>query len=120
MLTARPVCAAAEIWQQARDLAVASGNPGRLAYIDASLGASAFDQGKDALAERSLVEALAVLGPEGDLHMQATTRELLAKLAIRQRTLGDRVEFEMATGTLAEETPFAPHGHLIRLRVKPG
>lgn len=36
---------------------------------------------------------------------------------IRQRTLEDRVEFEMATGTLAGETPFAPHGHLVRLRV---
>jgi hypothetical protein len=38
---------------------------------------------------------------------------------IRQRTFEDRVEFEMATGTLAGETPFAPHGHLVRLRVKP-
>lgn len=37
---------------------------------------------------------------------------------VRQRTFEDRVEFEMATGTLAGETPFAPHGHLIRLRVK--
>jgi hypothetical protein len=37
---------------------------------------------------------------------------------IRQRTLEDRMEFEMATGTLAGETPFVPHGHLVRLLVK--
>ncbi len=38
---------------------------------------------------------------------------------VRQRTFEDRVGFEMATGTLSEETPFAPHGHLIRLWVRP-
>ncbi len=38
---------------------------------------------------------------------------------IRQRTFEDRVEFEMATGTFSEGSPFAPHGHLIRLRVRP-
>jgi hypothetical protein len=37
---------------------------------------------------------------------------------VRQRTFDDRVEFEMATGTIAGETPFVPHGHLIRLRVR--
>lgn len=36
---------------------------------------------------------------------------------IRQRTIEDRVEFEMATGTLTGETPFVPHGHLVRLRI---
>ena len=38
---------------------------------------------------------------------------------IRQRTSEGGVEFEMATGTLADETPFVPHGHLIRIRVRP-
>lgn len=38
---------------------------------------------------------------------------------IRQRASEDRVEFEMATGTLTTETPFVPHGHLVRLRVRP-
>ncbi len=37
---------------------------------------------------------------------------------VRQRTLEDRVEFDTATGTLAGETPFAPHGHLVRLRIR--
>jgi hypothetical protein len=36
---------------------------------------------------------------------------------IRQRTVEDGVVFEMATGTVADETPFVPHGHLIRLHV---
>jgi hypothetical protein len=31
----------------------------------------------------------------------------------------ERVDFEMATGTFAEGSPFTPHGHLIRLRVRP-
>ena len=35
---------------------------------------------------------------------------------IRQRTDGPHVIFEMATGTVAGETPFAAHGHLVRLR----
>ena len=38
---------------------------------------------------------------------------------IRQRMFEDRVEFEMATGTLPEGSPFTPHGHLIRLRIRP-
>ena len=38
---------------------------------------------------------------------------------IRQRMFEGRLEFEMATGTLSEGSPFAAHGHLIRLRVRP-
>jgi hypothetical protein len=38
---------------------------------------------------------------------------------VRQRTIDEGVEFEMATGTVTGETPFVPHGHLIRLRVRP-
>jgi hypothetical protein len=36
-----------------------------------------------------------------------------------ERMFEERVDFEMATGTLAEGSPFTPHGHLIRLRVRP-
>jgi len=36
---------------------------------------------------------------------------------IRQRTVDDGVAFEMATGTVADRSPFVPHGHLIRLHV---
>jgi hypothetical protein len=36
---------------------------------------------------------------------------------IRQRTLDDVTEFDVATGTVASGSPFAPHGHLVRLRV---
>jgi hypothetical protein len=39
---------------------------------------------------------------------------------VRQRTFDDRIEFEVATGTSADETPFVPHGHLVRLVVRPG
>ena len=36
---------------------------------------------------------------------------------IRQRTVEGGVAFEMATGTVADGSPFAPHGHLILLHV---
>ena len=36
---------------------------------------------------------------------------------VRQRTAGDAVEFDVTTGMLAGETPFRPHGHLVRLRI---
>ncbi len=63
-------------------------------------------------------------GPWGTWDMiRADAFALLGPIAehtthVRQRTFEDRVEFEMATGTLTGETPFAPHGHLVRLRIR--
>ena len=56
--------------------------------------------------------------------MRADVYALLGRIAehashIRQRTFDDRVDYEMVTGTLDGETPFVPHGHLVRLRVVP-
>jgi hypothetical protein len=56
--------------------------------------------------------------------LRADAFMLLGRIAehtthIRQRTFEDRVEYEMATGTLGGESPFAPHGHLVRVRVSP-
>jgi hypothetical protein len=39
---------------------------------------------------------------------------------IRQRRQGDVLEFDIATGTASSEARFAPHGHLVRLRIHPG
>jgi hypothetical protein len=36
---------------------------------------------------------------------------------IRQRRDGDVLEFDIATGTASAEARFAPHGHLVRLRI---
>jgi hypothetical protein len=36
---------------------------------------------------------------------------------VRQRNRDDVIEFEVATGTVGSET-FAPHGHLVRLRIR--
>jgi hypothetical protein len=36
---------------------------------------------------------------------------------IRQRRDGDVLEFDIATGTSPDDARFAPHGHLVRLRV---
>ena len=38
---------------------------------------------------------------------------------IRQRRDGDVLEFDIATGTAPSEARFAPHGHLVRLRIHP-
>ena len=37
---------------------------------------------------------------------------------IRQRADGDLVEFDIATGTASADAGFAPHGHLVRLRIR--
>ncbi len=37
-----------------------------------------------------------------------------------QRSTDDAVEFEIATGTTAGESPYLPHGHLVRVRVSSG
>jgi hypothetical protein len=37
---------------------------------------------------------------------------------VRQRKHGDVTVFEAAAGTLGSDSAFAPHGHLIRLRVR--
>jgi hypothetical protein len=38
---------------------------------------------------------------------------------IRQRRDGDVLEFDISTGTAPSEARFAPHGHLVRLRIHP-
>ena len=38
---------------------------------------------------------------------------------IRQHSDGDVLEFDIATGTAPSEARFAPHGHLVRLRIHP-
>ena len=39
---------------------------------------------------------------------------------VLQRRDGDVLEFDVATGTAASEGRFAPHGHLVRLRIRRG
>lgn len=39
---------------------------------------------------------------------------------ILQRRDGDVLEFDIATGTASSEGRFAPHGHLVRLRIRRG
>jgi hypothetical protein len=38
---------------------------------------------------------------------------------IRESRDGDVLQFDIATGTAPSETRFAPHGHLLRLRIRP-
>jgi hypothetical protein len=75
--------------------------------------------------ESVLVIELTWGGPWGTWDMlRADAFSLLGPIAehtthVRQRTADDKVEFEVATGTLSGETPFVPHGHLVRLRIGP-
>lgn len=39
---------------------------------------------------------------------------------VLQRRDGDLLEFDVATGTASSEGRFAPHGHLVRLRIRRG
>jgi len=38
---------------------------------------------------------------------------------IRQKKKDGVIEFDVATGSVGSETDFAPHGHLVRLRIQP-
>jgi hypothetical protein len=71
-----------------------------------------------------LVVELSARKPErsvGDLRRAAVG--LAAAVAeesthMRQRLDGDVLEFDIATGTAPSEAGFAPHGHLVRLRIR--
>jgi len=56
-------------------------------------------------------------------HIRQAAVALAASIAeesthIRQRRDGDVLEFDIATGTAPAEARFAPHGHLVRLRIR--
>jgi hypothetical protein len=58
--------------------------------------------------------------PVGELRRAAVA--LTATIAeesthIRQRKNDGVIEFDVVTGSVASETRFAPHGHLVRLRI---
>ncbi len=36
---------------------------------------------------------------------------------VQQRVVGDRIEYEVTTGTIEGQTRYRPHGHILRLRV---
>jgi hypothetical protein len=63
-------------------------------------------------------------GRMGDLRgLRAAAFELLGTVAetvtyVRQRRESDRVVFEAATGMGGDDSPFAPHGHVIVLDVR--
>jgi hypothetical protein len=57
-------------------------------------------------------------------HLRKAAVTLAAAIAeesthLVQRRRGDALEFEIATGTATADGPFAPHGHLVRLRIGP-
>ena len=61
-------------------------------------------------------------GPDG---VRAEAFRVLGSFAehtthMRQRSTEHSTEYEIATGTTEDETPFRRHGHLVLLRVRPG
>ena len=62
-------------------------------------------------------------GPRGDLRaLRVAAYSLIGEVAesatyIHQRQEADAIVFEVGTGMLAADTDFAPHGHVLVLRV---
>jgi hypothetical protein len=62
--------------------------------------------------------------PEGRMrHLRADVFALLGELAesatyVHQRTEGETVIYDVATGMLPGDSPFAPHGHSVQFRFR--
>ena len=62
------------------------------------------------------------LGDQGRRPLRRAAHALIGSVAEESTHVvewvdGDAVVFEVATGTVANDAPFAPHGHLLRLRI---
>ena len=95
-------------------LVAACSQPGSLLQL-----ADARSDGEIFVVELSPVEPDLSVG-----HLRRAAVELVAAIAeestfIRQRRNGDVLEFEVTTGTGPGEAAYEPHGHLVRLRIRP-
>ena len=94
-------------------LAAACSEPGSLLHLDEGRA-----DGEIFVVELTSTEPKPSVGP-----LRRAAVALVAAIAeesthIRQRRDGDVLEFDIATGTAPAEAHFAPHGHLIRLRIR--
>jgi len=95
-------------------LAAACDQPGSLFRLD-----EAWSDGEIFVVQLSAREPDSSIG-----HLRHAAVALAAAIAeestlIRQQREGDVLEFDIATGTAPSEARFAPHGHLVRLRIRP-
>jgi hypothetical protein len=65
------------------------------------------------------------LGEQGRRPLRRAAHALIGAVAeesthVAEWVGGDAVVFEVATGMVAEDAHFAPHGHLLRLRIQTG
>jgi hypothetical protein len=65
------------------------------------------------------------LGEQGRRPLRRAAHSLIGAVAeesthVAEWVDGDTVVFDVATGTVADDAPFAPHGHLLRLRIQTG
>jgi len=96
-------------------LLAACAEPGSLLRLDAAWSD----------AEMFVVELTAVGAEHSVGQLRHAAVALIAAIAeesthILQRRDGDVVEFDVATGSASAEAEFAPHGHLVRLRIRSG
>jgi hypothetical protein len=70
-----------------------------------------------------LIVELTSMTPDPSIgHLRRAALTIVAAFAegsthVRQRRAGEVLEFEIATGTAPNDGSFAPHGHLVRLRI---
>ncbi len=117
-----------------RDLAALMADPGWVAedpdahllpHLQAACAVPGFDLRLDhAWSEGEIfVVELTSMAPDASIgHLRRAAVTIVAAIAegsthVRQRRAGEVLEFEIATGTAPSEGSFAPHGHLVRLRI---
>jgi hypothetical protein len=95
-------------------LLAARDEPGSLLHLE-----GAWSDGEIFVVELTTTEPDLSVG-----HIRRAAVALAAAIAeesthIQQRRDGDVLEFDIATGTAPSEARFRPHGHLVRLRIRP-
>jgi hypothetical protein len=95
-------------------LAAACEAPGSVLHLD-----EARSEGEIFVVELTISEPEASVGEVRRAAVTLATAIAEESTHIRQRRDGDVLEFDVATGTAPSEAHFAPHGHLVRLRIRP-
>ena len=95
-------------------LEAACGEPGSLLHLE-----GARSDGEIFVVELTARDAQSSIGDLRRAAVRIASSIAEESTHIRQRRDGDVLEFDIATGTAPPEAPFAPHGHLVRLRIRP-
>ena len=95
-------------------LEAACDEPGSLLHLD-----NAWSDDEIFVVELTATQPEASIGELGRAAVALAASIAEDSTHIQQRRDGDVLEFDIATGTIPSEARFAPHGHLVRLRIRP-